>query len=75
MMIVGALPYTRGFLIIGAQILGGIAASAAVWGLQPGALNVRTELGGGASVVRGLFLEVSDAMIPWESVLTTGRCS
>jgi len=58
MMIVGALPYVRGLLIIMAQILGGIAASAAVWGLQPGELNVRTELGDGVSVVRGLFLEM-----------------
>jgi aquaporin rerated protein, other eukaryote len=59
MMIVGALPYTRGALIVIAQIVGGIAASGVVYALQPGPLNVRTELGGGTSVVRGLFIEVS----------------
>lgn len=59
MMVVGALPYTRGFLIMIAQILGAIAASGVVYGLQPGPLNVRTQLADDVSVVRGLFLEVS----------------
>jgi aquaporin rerated protein, other eukaryote len=59
MMVVGAIGYPRGCFMIVAQILGGIAASGVVYGLQPGPLNVRTELGGGTSVVRGLFIEVS----------------
>lgn len=40
------------------QILGGIAAAAVVSCMLPGPLNVRTELGGGTSVVQGLFIEV-----------------
>lgn len=59
MMVVGALPYVRGLLVIVAQIIGGIAASAVISALLPGPLNVRTSLGGGTSVVRGLFIEVS----------------
>lgn len=58
MMIVGALPYSRGFLIIISQILGGIAASAIVSCMLPGPLNVRTTLGGDTSVLQGLFIEV-----------------
>lgn len=58
MMVVGALPYARGCLIMISQILGGIAASAVVSCMLPGPLNVRTELGGGTSVVQGLFIEV-----------------
>jgi aquaporin rerated protein, other eukaryote len=59
MMIVGAVPYMRGCLVIIAQILGGIASSAVVSAMLPGPLQVRTELGGGTSVVQGLFIEVS----------------
>ena len=58
MMIVGAVPYTRGCLVILAQILGGIASAAVISALLPGPLNVRTSLGGGTSVVQGLFIEV-----------------
>lgn len=58
MMVVGALPYVRGILVIIAQILGAIAASAVISALLPGDLNVRTSLGGGTSVVRGLFIEM-----------------
>jgi aquaporin related protein len=58
MMVVGAVPYLRGCLIIIAQILGGIASAAVVSCLLPGPLNVRTTLGGGTSVVQGLFIEV-----------------
>jgi hypothetical protein len=57
-MVVGAVPYLRGCLIIISQILGGIASSAVVSCLLPGPLNVRTTLGGGTSVVQGLFIEV-----------------
>ena len=58
MMIVGAVPYIRGCLVIVSQILGGIAAAAVVSGLTPGPLNVRTSLGGGTTVVQGLFIEM-----------------
>ena len=58
MMVVGAVPYLRGFLVIISQILGGIASAAVVHALLPGPLNVRTGLAPGMSVVRGLFLEV-----------------
>jgi aquaporin rerated protein, other eukaryote len=58
MMVVGAVPYTRGFLVIISQILGAIAASGIVSCMLPGPLNVRTELGGGTSIAQGLFIEV-----------------
>ena len=58
MMVVGAVPYLRGCLVIVSQVLGGIAASAVLQALTPGTLNVRTSLGGGTSVVQGLFIEV-----------------
>lgn len=59
MMVVGAVPYIRGGLIIISQLLGGIASAAVVSAMLPGPLNVRTSLGGGTSVVQGLFIEVS----------------
>ncbi|KAK8034811.1 hypothetical protein PG993_009806 [Apiospora rasikravindrae] len=37
---------------------GGIAASAVIYGLLPGPLNIRTNLGGGTTVVQGLFIEM-----------------
>ncbi|KAI0378310.1 aquaporin-like protein [Hypomontagnella monticulosa] len=58
MMLVGAMDYIRGPLIICSQIIGGIAASAVISGLAPGPLNVRTTLGGGTSVAQGLFIEM-----------------
>ncbi|KAI0539522.1 aquaporin [Xylaria digitata] len=58
MMVVGAVPYFRGVLVILSQFAGGIAASAAVLGILPGDLKVSTTLGGGASVVQGLFIEI-----------------
>ncbi|EXJ58633.1 aquaporin rerated protein, other eukaryote [Cladophialophora yegresii CBS 114405] len=58
MMIVGAVSYRRGCLIIVSQILGGIASSAVVSCLLPGPLNVGTSLGGGTSVAQGLFIEM-----------------
>jgi aquaporin related protein len=58
MMLVGAMPYVRGCLVIVSQILGGIASSAVVSCMLPGPLNVRTTLGGGTSVTQGLFIEV-----------------
>ncbi|EKD21548.1 MIP family channel protein [Drepanopeziza brunnea f. sp. 'multigermtubi' MB_m1] len=58
MCLVGALPYIRGACLTFAQILGGITAAAIVSALLPGPLTVRTGLGGGTSVVQGLFIEM-----------------
>ncbi|KAH6654454.1 aquaporin [Truncatella angustata] len=58
MMLVGAVTYIRGMLIVISQILGAIAASAVVLALFPGPLNVRTSLAGGTTVVQGLFIEM-----------------
>ncbi|KAI1210453.1 aquaporin-like protein [Annulohypoxylon truncatum] len=58
MMAVGALDYVRGPLVMFSQIVGGIAAAAVVMGLTPGPLNVGTGLGGGTTVVQGLFIEM-----------------
>ena len=54
----GAVPYIRGGLVVVAQLVGAIAASAAVDGLFPGGLNVQTSLGAGTTVVQGLFIEM-----------------
>lgn len=58
MMVVGATGYVRGALVIIAQLLGGIAAAGVVSAMMPNVLAVRTELGGGTSVVQGLFIEM-----------------
>ena len=58
MMLVGAMTYFRGMLIIISQLLGAIAAAGVVSGLLPGPLNVRTGLAGGTTVVQGLFIEM-----------------
>ncbi|KAI0181335.1 aquaporin-like protein [Hypoxylon sp. FL1284] len=58
MMVVGAMDYIRGPLIIVSQIAGSIAAAAVVSALTPGELDVKTTLGGGTSIVRGLFIEM-----------------
>jgi aquaporin related protein len=58
MCLIGALPYIRGILLVISQILGGITAAAIVSALFPGPMTVRTSLGGGTSVVRGLFIEM-----------------
>jgi len=58
MCLIGAVPYVRGVLVIISQILGGIASAAVLSALLPGPLNVRTSLGGGTSVVQGLFIEM-----------------
>lgn len=57
-MIVGATSYIRGALIIVAQLLGAISASAVVAAMLPGPLAVRTSLSGGTTVVQGLFIEM-----------------
>lgn len=76
MMIVGATGYFRGLLIIIAQILAGIAASGVVSALLPGPLAVSTSLGGGTTVVQGVFIEVSRRGLQTHpKLLTQSRCS
>ena len=58
MCLVGAVPWTRGCFIFISQLLGAITAAGVVDGLFPGVLNVRTSLGGGTTVVQGLFIEM-----------------
>jgi hypothetical protein len=58
MCLVGALPWLRGLFLTIAQILGGITAAAICSALFPGPLTVRTNLGGGTSIVQGLFIEM-----------------
>lgn len=58
MCLIGALPWVRGVLLFFVQILGGLAAAALVSCMFPGELNVQTSLGGGTSVVQGLFIEM-----------------
>lgn len=58
MMLVGAMGYIRGSMVIVSQIIGGIAAAAVVKGLTPGPLSVSTSLSPGTTVVQGLFIEM-----------------
>ena len=58
MCLVGAVSWARGVFIFISQLLGAITAAGVVDGLFPGALNVRTSLGGGTTVVQGLFIEM-----------------
>jgi len=58
MCLIGAVPWIRGVLVVISQLLGGIAAAGIVSALFPGPENVRTTLGGGTSIVRGLFIEM-----------------
>jgi aquaporin related protein len=57
MVMVGAVPILRAMFLFVAQIAGAIAASGMVLGLFPTQFNVRTTLGGGASLVQGVFIE------------------
>ncbi|BGP23350.1 water channel [Rhodotorula toruloides] len=57
MLLVGALSPLRAALLVVSQILGGITGAAIIQALLPNTLNVRTTLGGGVSVARGLFIE------------------
>jgi len=52
------MPPFRGALFVVAQILGGMVAAAIASALLPGPLNAATNLGGGTSIVRGLFIEM-----------------
>jgi len=58
MCLIGAIGYVRGLVTVSAQIIGAIAAAGVVSGVFPGGLNVRTTLGGGTSITRGLFIEM-----------------
>ncbi|WWD17853.1 hypothetical protein CI109_102297 [Kwoniella shandongensis] len=58
MVLVGALTPLRGALLTFSQILGGITGAAIIQAITPGTLNVRTTLGGGTSIVQGLFIEM-----------------
>lgn len=58
MCLVGALSWLRGGILFVAQMLGAMASAAVVSVLFPGALAVTTTLGGGTSVVQGLFIEM-----------------
>ena len=58
MCLVGAVPWFRGLLLFVVQILGGVTAAALVACMFPGPLNVQTSLGGGTTVVQGLFIEM-----------------
>ncbi|KAF2692150.1 aquaporin [Lentithecium fluviatile CBS 122367] len=58
MCLIGALPWLRGVLLFVTQILGGITAAALVSAMFPGPLTVQTSLGGGTSIVQGLFIEM-----------------
>ncbi|KAL9598564.1 MAG: hypothetical protein Q9219_004395 [cf. Caloplaca sp. 3 TL-2023] len=58
MMVVGAVPWLRGCLVIVSQLTGGIAAAAVVSALYPGKLNVRTALNAGTTYAQGLFIEM-----------------
>lgn len=59
MFVTGTINIVRLGLVVLAQILGSIAASAVVVGLLPGdGIAATTSLGAGMSVVRGLFLEM-----------------
>ncbi|KAG7291360.1 hypothetical protein NEMBOFW57_001375 [Staphylotrichum longicolle] len=58
LFLVGGLPPVRTVVVIVAQFLGGIAAAGVVSALFPGPMTVATTLGGGASTVQGLFIEM-----------------
>lgn len=58
MLVVRALTFARAACLFVAQMSGALLASAIVRYLFPESFNVRTTLGGGASIVQGLFIEV-----------------
>lgn len=58
MCLIGALPWFRGMLLFFVQIVGGMTAAALISAMLPGKLSVQTELGGGTSIVQGLFIEM-----------------
>ncbi|KAK5314535.1 Aquaporin-1 [Exophiala xenobiotica] len=58
LFLVGAVPAGRACVVVVAQILGAIAASAVVSALFPGPMAVNCRLGEGTSIARGLFIEM-----------------
>lgn len=54
----GGLPPLRGLFVFPAQLVAGIASAGVVSALFPGPLNCSTRLGGGTSIVQGLFIEM-----------------
>jgi aquaporin rerated protein, other eukaryote len=58
LMVIGAVGFVRGVIVIISQLLGGIAAAGLVSGLQPGGLYVSTTLSTNTSVAQGFFIEV-----------------
>ncbi|KAI1608837.1 aquaporin rerated protein [Exophiala viscosa] len=58
LFLIGAVPAGRAVVVIAAQIIGAIAASAVVSGLFPGPMVVNCRLGGDTSIARGLFIEM-----------------
>lgn len=58
MALIGAVPWIKAALLIAAQMCGAMAAAGVVSATFPGPLSVRTGLGGGTSIVRGLFIEM-----------------
>ncbi|KAG5659353.1 hypothetical protein KAF25_000555 [Fusarium avenaceum] len=67
MLMVKAISMTRAICLFLAQILGSMLASVIVRYLFPETFNVRTTLGGGASLVQGVFIE---ALLTAELVFT-----
>lgn len=61
----------RGVLLAISQFAGGLAGAGLAFGLTPGPLFAATTLGGGASIVRGLFIEVfMTAMLVFTILMT-----
>jgi aquaporin rerated protein, other eukaryote len=67
MIMTKTITYTRGFLLVSAQIVGAIIASYIVQALFPSEFNVRTTLAAETSVARGLIIE---AILTAELVFT-----
>nr|OQO23791.1 hypothetical protein B0A51_06740 [Rachicladosporium sp. CCFEE 5018] len=57
MVMVQSLSYTRGMLLLGAQLSGSMFASIIVKVLFPTTFNVRTTLSADTSIARGIFIE------------------
>jgi aquaporin related protein len=60
MVMVKAVSVVRGFLLVASQLIGAIFASFVVSKLFPTTFNVRTTLSEGTSVVRGVFVCITD---------------
>lgn len=58
MFLIGAVTWLKAALLIIAQLLGAMAAAGAVSASFPGPLAVRTRLGAGTSITRGVFIEM-----------------